>query len=171
MRQQRRLQRQCLLCIAQTLGLRSPFSDARSVAASAADDVTTASGGPAGWAQILLRGMFCELPQGQSPGTAAAAADSGFKVRTSSDPAERQKKLAAEIANGRMVMISIFGAFFQGGLTGSALGDWALHAGSPPRGFARRRVRLPLRALTQGTHVVVGTNASICIAPVCVPCV
>merc|ERR1712190_660080 len=67
----------------------------------------------AGWAQILAYGAFCELSQDQSPGTAAAKGDFGFKVLTSSDPAEKTKKLAAEIANGRLAMMAIIGMFFQ----------------------------------------------------------
>ena len=62
----------------------------------------------AGWAQILAYMAFCETSQDQSPGTAAAAGDFGFKVLTSSDPAEKTKKLAAEIANGRLAMMAIF---------------------------------------------------------------
>ncbi|CAK0825905.1 unnamed protein product, partial [Prorocentrum cordatum] len=89
----------------------------------------------AGWAQIVAYGAFCELSQDQSAGTAAAAGDFGFKVLTSSDPAEKQKKLAAEIANGRLAMMAIIGMFFQDGLTGSAWGDWALYTGSPLRAF------------------------------------
>jgi len=89
----------------------------------------------AGWAQIVAYGAFCELSQDQSPGTAAAAGDFGFKVLTSADPAEKQKKLAAEIANGRLAMMAIIGMFFQDGLTGSAWGDWALYTGSPLRAF------------------------------------
>jgi len=56
-------------------------------------------------------------------------------VLTSSDPAEKQKKLAAEIANGRLAMMAIIGMFFQDGLTGSAWGDWALYTASPLRAF------------------------------------
>jgi len=48
---------------------------------------------------------------------------------------ERTKKLAAEIANGRLAMMAIMGMFFQDGLTGSAWGDWALYTGSPLRAF------------------------------------
>ena len=54
----------------------------------------------AGWAQIVAYAAFCELSQDQSAGTPAAAGDFNFKVLTSSDAAEKQKKLAAEIANG-----------------------------------------------------------------------
>merc|ERR1712146_398903 len=89
----------------------------------------------AGWAQILAYGAFCELSQDQSPGTPGAAGDFGFKVLTSSDPAEKTKKLAAEIANGRLAMMAIIGMFFQDGLTGSAWGDWALYTASPLRAF------------------------------------
>merc|ERR1712050_257356 len=59
----------------------------------------------------------------------------GFKVLTSDDPAEKQSKLAAEIANGRLAMMAILGMFFQDGLTGSAWGDWALYTASPLRAF------------------------------------
>merc|ERR1711939_833798 len=89
----------------------------------------------AGWGQILAYGAFCELSQDQSPGTPGAAGDFGFQGLTSSDPAEKQKKLAAEIANGRLAMMAIMGMFFQDGLTGSAWGDWALYTASPLRAF------------------------------------
>jgi hypothetical protein len=56
----------------------------------------------AGWGQILAYMAFCEVSQDQSPGTPAAAGDFGFKVLTSSDPAEKTKKLSAELANGRL---------------------------------------------------------------------
>merc|ERR1712004_908515 len=86
-------------------------------------------------AQILAYMAFCEVSQDQSPGTAASQGDFGFKVLTSSDPAEKQKKLAAELANGRLAMMAIIGMFFQDGLTGSAWGDWALYTASPLRAF------------------------------------
>ena len=89
----------------------------------------------AGWAQIVFYGALCELSQDQSAGTAAAAGDFGWKVLTSGDAAEKQKKLAAEIANGRLAMMAIIGMFFQDGLTGSAWGDWALYTGSPLKAF------------------------------------
>eukprot|EP00972_Heterocapsa_arctica_P098820 14580555-Heterocapsa_arctica.AAC.1 len=44
---------------------------------------------------------------------------------TSSDPAERTKKLAAEIADGRLAMMAIVGIFFLDGLAGSAWDDLA----------------------------------------------
>ncbi|CAK9021435.1 Caroteno-chlorophyll a-c-binding protein (Fragment) [Durusdinium trenchii] len=87
----------------------------------------------AGWGQILAYMAFCEVSQDQSPGTPAAAGDFGFKVLTSSDPAEKTKKLSAELANGRLAMMAIIGMFFQDGLTGSAWGDWANYTASPLR--------------------------------------
>jgi len=87
----------------------------------------------AGWGQIVAYCAFCELSQDQSAGTAASKGDFGFKVLTSSDPAEKTKKLSAEIANGRLAMMAIIGMFFQDGLTGSAWGDWAAYTASPLR--------------------------------------
>merc|ERR1712216_82464 len=52
------------------------------------------------------------------------------------DKEERQKKLAAELANGRLAMVAIIGMFFQDGLTGAAWGDWALYTASPLRAEA-----------------------------------
>ena len=63
--------------------------------------------------RILAYMAFCEVSQDQSPGTPAAAGDFGFKVLTSSDPAEKTKKLSAELANGRLAMMAIIGMFFQ----------------------------------------------------------
>ena len=60
------------------------------------------------------------MARDQSAGTRAAAGDFGFKVLKSSDPAVLQKKLSAEIADGRLVMMAFIGMFFQDGLTGSA---------------------------------------------------
>ena len=58
---------------------------------------------------------FCEVSQEQTPGTDAYAGDFGFKVLTAADPAEKTKKLNAEIANGRLAMMAIIGMFFQAG--------------------------------------------------------
>merc|ERR1719204_25700 len=89
----------------------------------------------AGWAQIVAYCAFCELSQDQSAGSPAAAGDFGWKLLTSSDQAELTKKLAAEVANGRLAMVAIIGMFFQDGLTGTAWGDWALYTASPLRFF------------------------------------
>ncbi|KAL9139372.1 Light-harvesting complex [Amphidinium carterae] len=93
----------------------------------------------AGWGQMIAYAAFCELSQDQSAGTPAAEGDFGFKVLTSSDPAELEKKLSAEIANGRLAMMAIIGMFFQDGLTGSAWGDWASYTASPLRAFESER--------------------------------
>merc|ERR550534_3645590 len=86
-----------------------------------------------GWGQIVAYCAFCEVSgmnnRGDAPG------DFGWKVLTSSDPEEKTKKLAAEIANGRLAMMAIIGMFFQDGLTGSAWGDWANYTASPLRAF------------------------------------
>merc|ERR1712218_530578 len=84
-----------------------------------------------GWAQIVAYCAFCEISgmnnRSDAPG------DFGWKLLTSADPEEKNKKLAAEIANGRLAMMAIIGMFFQDGLTGSAWGDWANYTGSPLR--------------------------------------
>eukprot|EP00439_Symbiodinium_sp_Y106_P005810 s6705_g1.t1 len=88
-----------------------------------------------GWTQILLWMAYCETSQDQSPGTPGAAGDFGWKVLTSDDAETKTKKLAAELANGRLAMMAIIGMFFQDGLTGSAWGDWANYTASPLRAF------------------------------------
>merc|ERR1719206_151972 len=88
-----------------------------------------------GWAQVVAYCGFCELSAGSEDWKSGTPGDYGFKVLTSSDPAEKEKKLAAEIANGRLAMVAIIGMFFQDGLTGSAWGDWALYTDSPLRAF------------------------------------
>merc|ERR1719397_996323 len=66
-----------------------------------------------------------------------ASGDCGWKppLLTTSDPEKRKKRLAAELANGRLAMMAIIGMFFQDGLTGSAWGDWANYVDSPLRAF------------------------------------
>merc|ERR1719177_95190 len=78
-----------------------------------------------GWAQVVAYCGFCELSAGSDD----------WKNGTPGDPAEKEKKLAAELANGRLAMMAIIGMFFQDGLTGSAWGDWALYDASPLRAF------------------------------------
>merc|ERR1740123_1684957 len=86
-----------------------------------------------GWGQIVLYCAAVEAAGANNRGDAPG--DFGWKVLTSSDPEEKKKKLAAEIANGRLAMMAIIGMFFQDGLTGSAWGDWANYEGSPLRAF------------------------------------
>merc|ERR1719188_1473617 len=88
-----------------------------------------------GWAQIVAYFGFCEFSGGFEDYKTGTPGDYGWKVLTSEDPAEKTKKLSAEIANGRLAMVAIIGMFFQDGLTGSAWGDWALYTGSPLRAF------------------------------------
>jgi hypothetical protein len=57
--------------------------------------------------------VFCELSQDQSAGAAVAVGDFGFKVLASSNPAEKTKKLSAEIAKGRLAMMAIVVMFFR----------------------------------------------------------
>jgi len=88
-----------------------------------------------GWGQIVGLFGLIEFSGGFEDYKSGTPGDYGFKVITSADMAERTKKLAAEIANGRLAMMAIMGMFFQDGLTGSAWGDWALYTGSPLRAF------------------------------------
>merc|ERR1711981_317652 len=88
-----------------------------------------------GWAQIAAYFGFCEFSGGFEDYKTGTPGDYGFKVLTSADPAEKTKKLAAEIANGRLAMVAIIGMFFQDGLTGSAWGDWSTYTASPLRAF------------------------------------
>jgi hypothetical protein len=88
-----------------------------------------------GWAQIVLWMGYVEVSAGFEDYKTGTPGDYEWKVLTSSDPIERQKKLNAEIANGRLAMVAIVGMFFQDGLTGSAWGDWGLYSGSPLRAF------------------------------------
>jgi len=92
----------------------------------------------AGWAQIAAYFGFVEFAGGFTDYKTGTPGDYGFKVLTSSDPAEKTKKLSAEIANGRLAMVAIIGMFFQDGLTGSAWGDWALYTASPLRAKVAR---------------------------------
>merc|ERR1719456_778327 len=88
-----------------------------------------------GWAQIIAYFGFCEVSGGFEDYKTGTPGDYGWKALTSEDPAEKTKKLNAEIANGRLAMFAIIGMFFQDGLTGSAWGDWSLYTDSPLRAF------------------------------------
>merc|ERR1719195_1584539 len=96
-----------------------------------------------GWGQIVAYCAACEISGMQN--RSDAPGDFGWKLLTSADPEEKKKKLAAEIANGRLAMMAIIGMFFQDGLTGSAWGDWANYTGSPLRVAPERCSRIARR--------------------------
>ena len=52
------------------------------------------------------------------------------KVPAASDPAEKPRKLEAEIEDGSLAMLAIIGMICHNDLTGSARGEWALCTGS-----------------------------------------
>jgi hypothetical protein len=56
---------------------------------------------------------FCETSKSQAPGTPGAVGDFGWKLITSDDPVVKERKLASELANGRLAMVAIMGMFFQ----------------------------------------------------------
>ena len=68
----------------------------------------------AGWAQIAAYFGFVEFSGGFDDYKSGTPGDYGFKVLTSSDPAEKTKKLSAELANGRLAMMAIIGMFLEG---------------------------------------------------------
>ncbi|CAE7039429.1 FCPB [Symbiodinium natans] len=89
-----------------------------------------------GWTQILLYMGWCEVSRGAGSDIASGRpGDFGWYVLTSADPEAKNKKLNAELANGRLAMMAIIGMFYQDGLTGSAWGDWANFTESPLRAF------------------------------------
>jgi hypothetical protein len=82
----------------------------------------------------LIELFFLTDDPKRAPGDFANAGALGLpKAGPIADPASKQKKLSAEIANGRLAMMAIIGMFFQDGLTGSAWGDWSLYTDSPLR--------------------------------------
>jgi len=95
----------------------------------------------AGWTQMILfagaieRGVLV-ADDSRPPGDFEAGGVLGVpNGSTMPDGEARNKKLNAELANGRLAMMAIIGMFFQDGLTGSAWGDWALYSESPLRAF------------------------------------
>jgi len=92
-----------------------------------------------GWAQIVAflgtYELFINKPVGDEPGNYGKGnLGLGF-LGPVADPEARNRKLSAELANGRLAMMAIIGMFFQDGLTGSAWGDWANYTDSPLRAF------------------------------------
>jgi light-harvesting complex I chlorophyll a/b binding protein 1 len=104
-----------------------------------------------GWAQIVSFIGTVELfqypddptrPPGDFKNAGLLGIPNGF---LKCPEAQKQKKLSAEIANGRLAMMAIIGMFFQDGLTGSAWGDWNLYTDSPLRSFEKELgVQAPL---------------------------
>ncbi|CAK0817363.1 unnamed protein product [Prorocentrum cordatum] len=91
-----------------------------------------------GWLQIVAYCLYCESgPFGYNADPNRKPGELGWRPigLYSADPQVRQRRLAAEIANGRLAMMAIIGMFFQDGLTGSAWGDWANYTDSPLRAF------------------------------------
>merc|ERR1711920_288711 len=95
----------------------------------------------AGWGQIVAFVAFLELvynKKSSEPGNYGKGLFGLGSVGVSAnvaDPDVRDRKLRAEISNGRLAMVAIIGMFFQDGLTGQAWGDWALYTDSPLRAF------------------------------------
>jgi hypothetical protein len=87
-----------------------------------------------GWVQIVAYCFYCEASVAYGEGEKVPG-DLGWKppLLSGFDGEAKQKKLNAEIANGRLAMVAIIGMFFQDGLTGSAWGDWELYTDSPLR--------------------------------------
>jgi len=92
-----------------------------------------------GWVQIFL---FCGVmeksvfvyDESRAPGDFARGGVLGVPNGSTLPAGEtKNKKLSAELANGRLAMMAIIGMFYQDGLTGSAWGDWSLYTDSPLR--------------------------------------
>jgi len=95
----------------------------------------------AGWFQMILfalaleKGVFVHDPA-RAPGDFANGGVLGVPNKSSMPPGEeRNRRLSAELANGRLAMMAIIGMFYQDGLTGSAWGDWEYYTDSPLRAF------------------------------------
>merc|ERR1712039_920530 len=109
----------------------------------------------AGWFQMVCYCLYCEGStqnwidkdgnfdfdsSNMKKGAVAdkrAPGDYGWKppLLATDDAETKKRRLAAELANGRLAMMAIIGMFMQDGLTGSAWGDWALYTASPLRAF------------------------------------
>merc|ERR1712151_699842 len=94
-----------------------------------------------GWLQIFIfcglieKGLFVHDPT-RPPGDFENGGVLGVPNGSTLMAGEgRNRKLNAEIANGRLAMMAIIGMFYQDGLTGSAWGDWSFYTDSPLRAF------------------------------------
>jgi len=92
-----------------------------------------------GWVQMILfvlaleKGFLKQDPE-RAPGDFENAGVLGVPNRSTMPKGEaRDKRLNAELANGRLAMMAIIGMFYQDGLTGSAWGDWSNYTDSPLR--------------------------------------
>jgi len=92
-----------------------------------------------GWVQMILfvlaleKGFLKQDPD-RAPGDFENAGVLGVPNRSTMPRGEaRNKRLNAELANGRLAMMAIIGMFYQDGLTGSAWGDWSNYTDSPLR--------------------------------------
>jgi len=87
----------------------------------------------AGWFQVILFCGLFEWSNGYDAYKTGTPGDYGWKAITADTEQGVQRKLNAELANGRLAMMAIIGMFYQDGLTGSAWGDWSLYTDSPLR--------------------------------------
>merc|ERR1711862_1048893 len=88
-----------------------------------------------GWIQILAYCSFVEgRPYVESNYEVVRPTPGDFAWKppllATDDKEKRNKRLSAELANGRLAMMAIIGMFFQDGLTGEAWGDWANYTDS-----------------------------------------
>jgi len=94
-----------------------------------------------GWLQMILfclameKGFFVQDPK-RAPGDFANGGVLGVPNKsTMPEGDERNRRLSAELANGRLAMMAIIGMFYQDGLTGMPWGDWSYYEASPLRAF------------------------------------
>jgi len=119
-----------------------------------------------GWLQMILfclameKGFFVQDPK-RAPGDFANGGVLGVPNKsTMPEGDERNRRLSAELANGRLAMMAIIGMFYQDGLTGMPWGDWSYYEASPLRAFEND---LGLRAKTgkfRARGEKLGSNAS-----------
>ena len=69
----------------------------------------------AGWDQLVAYMGDCEFPGGFGDYKTGTPGDTRWTALASGDPEEKTKKLAADIANGRLAMVAIIGMFSRTG--------------------------------------------------------